>query len=84
MTRAAVFPMTVWSGMIGALLAVEASSRVGGIAIDWLGVVLAIVGLVIAHAANNLINDYFDMTGGIDTDVTSAPCTHRTRCYPAG
>jgi len=68
MTRAAVFPMTVWSGMIGALLAVEVGRRVGGVAIDWLTVVLAIVGLVIAHAANNLINDYFDMTGGVDTD----------------
>jgi 1,4-dihydroxy-2-naphthoate polyprenyltransferase len=69
MTRAAVFPMTVWSGMIGALLAVEVARRAGvAISIDWLGVVLAVVGLVLAHAANNLINDYFDMTGGIDTE----------------
>ena len=29
---------------------------------------LAVVGLVLAHAANNMINDYFDLTGGIDTD----------------
>ena len=29
---------------------------------------LAVVGLVLAHAANNLINDYFDMTGGVDTE----------------
>ena len=29
---------------------------------------LAIVGLVAAHAANNMINDYFDMEEGIDTD----------------
>ena len=29
---------------------------------------LAIVGLVAAHAANNMINDYFDMSEGIDTD----------------
>jgi 1,4-dihydroxy-2-naphthoate octaprenyltransferase len=29
---------------------------------------LAIVGLVVAHAANNMINDYFDLEGGIDTD----------------
>jgi 1,4-dihydroxy-2-naphthoate octaprenyltransferase len=68
MTRAAVFPMTLWSGTIGALLAVEYGTRVGGVAIDWIGVVLAIVGLVLAHAANNLINDYFDMTGGVDTE----------------
>jgi 1,4-dihydroxy-2-naphthoate octaprenyltransferase len=68
MTRAAVFPMTLWSGTIGALLAVEQGVRIGGVAIDWLSVVLAVVGLIIAHAANNLINDYFDMTGGIDTE----------------
>jgi 1,4-dihydroxy-2-naphthoate polyprenyltransferase len=68
MTRAAVFPMTLWSGTIGALLAVEYGAKVGGVAIDWIGVVLAVVGLVLAHAANNLINDYFDMTGGVDTE----------------
>ena len=25
-------------------------------------------GLVVAHAANNMINDYFDLEGGVDTD----------------
>ncbi len=65
MTRAAVIPMTIWSGTIGALLAAEVVG-VGGVA--WVSVALAIVGLVLAHAANNLINDYFDMTGGVDTD----------------
>jgi 1,4-dihydroxy-2-naphthoate octaprenyltransferase len=30
--------------------------------------VLAVFGLVVAHAANNMINDYFDLEGGIDTD----------------
>jgi len=65
MTRAAVFPMTIWSGTIGALLAAQA---VGIAGVNWPAVLLAIVGLVFAHAANNLINDYFDMTGGVDTD----------------
>ena len=69
MTRAIVFPMTLWSGTIGAVLALEVARRSAvPIAIDWIGVVLAIVGLIIAHAANNLINDYFDMTGGVDTE----------------
>ena len=68
MTRAAVFPMTLWSGTIGALLAVEAARTNALIAIDWIALVLAIVGIVLAHAANNLINDYFDMTGGVDTE----------------
>ena len=68
MTRAAVFPMTVWSGTIGALLAAEVAGVTGAFSVDWLSVVLAIVGLVIAHAANNLINDYFDQSGGVDTE----------------
>ena len=68
MTRAAVFPMTIWSGTIGALLAAEVARTTGTVSVDWIAVVVAIVGLVIAHAANNLINDYFDMTGGVDTD----------------
>ena len=68
MTRAAVFPMTLWSGTIGALLAVEQSRLVPGLTIDWLGVVLAVLGIVLAHAANNLINDYFDQSQGIDSE----------------
>jgi 1,4-dihydroxy-2-naphthoate octaprenyltransferase len=70
MTRAAVIPMTLWSGTIGALLAAEASAAagLGALSIDWLAVALAVVGLVIAHAANNLINDYFDMSEGVDTE----------------
>jgi len=68
MTRAAVFPMTLWSGTIGALLAVEQARVTGAVTIDWIAVVLAVVGIVLAHAANNLINDYFDMTEGIDTE----------------
>lgn len=68
MTRAAVFPMTVWSGTIGLLLAAEVARVTGSVTIDWIAALLAIVGIVLAHAANNLINDYFDMTGGVDTD----------------
>jgi 1,4-dihydroxy-2-naphthoate octaprenyltransferase len=68
MTRAAVFPMTIWSGTIGALLAAEVARTTGTVSVNWPAVLLAIVGLVFAHAANNLINDYFDMTGGVDTE----------------
>jgi 1,4-dihydroxy-2-naphthoate octaprenyltransferase len=63
-TRAAVFSMTVTSGLIGGLLAVGADP--GAVHYGYLA--LAIVGLVVAHAANNMINDYFDMEVGIDTD----------------
>jgi 1,4-dihydroxy-2-naphthoate octaprenyltransferase len=63
-TRAAVFSMTVTSGLIGGLLAVGADPS----AVHYGYLALAIVGLVFAHAANNMINDYFDMEVGIDTD----------------
>jgi 1,4-dihydroxy-2-naphthoate octaprenyltransferase len=67
-TRAAVFPMTIWSGLIGGLLAVEAARTSGGAAVDWGLFLIAVVGLVLSHAANNMINDYFDTTGGVDTE----------------
>jgi len=67
-TRAAVFSMTATSGVIGGLLAVGAMRLTGEVSVDWLLLALAVIGLVVAHAANNMINDYFDMTGGVDTD----------------
>src|SRR3954452_48930 len=67
-TRAAVFSMTVTSGLIGALLAVGAMRLTGEVTVSWGLLALAIVGLVVAHAANNMINDYFDLEGGVDTD----------------
>ena len=67
-TRAAVFSMTATSGIIGGLLAVGEARLTGSVSINWLFLVLAVVGLVVAHAANNMINDYFDLEGGVDTD----------------
>ena len=67
-TRAAVFSMTVTSGLIGGLLAIGAQQLTHEVAVNWGLLALAIVGLVVAHAANNMINDYFDLEGGIDTD----------------
>src|SRR3954471_13605649 len=66
--RAAVFSMTGTSGLIGALLAIGASRLTGEVSVDYGLLLLAVVGLVVAHAANNMINDYFDLEGGIDTD----------------
>jgi 1,4-dihydroxy-2-naphthoate octaprenyltransferase len=68
MTRAAVIPMTLWSGMIGLLLAVDAARTNPALAINYPAVVLAVIGLVLAHAANNLINDFFDQSQGVDTE----------------
>src|SRR5687768_17158221 len=72
-TRAAVFPMTIWSGLIGGLLAVEANRVAGGPPVDRALFAVAVVGLVLAHAANNMINDYFGTTGRIDTDAYVRP-----------
>lgn len=66
-TRAAVFSMTATSGLIGALLAVGAA-REGEVQISYWLALLAVIGLVLAHAANNMINDFFDLEGGVDTD----------------
>jgi 1,4-dihydroxy-2-naphthoate octaprenyltransferase len=63
--RASVFPMTFFSGAIGGLLAAagpHASSANG------LHFLAALVGILLAHAANNMINDYFDLASGVDSD----------------
>src|SRR5688572_21010379 len=60
-TRASVFPMTILSALIGGLLAARAPGA------DALLFTLALVGLVFAHAANNMINDYFDLESGVDS-----------------
>jgi 1,4-dihydroxy-2-naphthoate polyprenyltransferase len=62
-TRAAVFSMTATSGLIGGLLAASSVGRP-----DWINFGLALIGLLVAHAGNNMINDYFDLRGGVDTD----------------
>jgi len=62
-TRACVFSMTLTSGLIGGLLAAATAP-----APRWNLFALALVGLVLAHAGNNMINDYFDTAGGVDTE----------------
>jgi 1,4-dihydroxy-2-naphthoate octaprenyltransferase len=61
-TRACVFSMTLTSGLIGGLLAATSAA-----APRWDLFALALFGLVVAHATNNMINDYFDTAGGVDT-----------------
>lgn len=64
-TRAAVFSMSVTSGLIGGLLAIRAERLTGDVSVNWGLLAIAIRRLVIAHAANNMINDYLDLAGGI-------------------
>lgn len=65
--RPCVFQMTITSGLIGGLLA-AADLRAMNKPFTWVPFILSIVGLVIAHAANNMVNDYFDTEGGVDTE----------------
>jgi 1,4-dihydroxy-2-naphthoate octaprenyltransferase len=62
LTRAAVLPMTLVAGAVATLLAVHrAGFR------PWL-LVLAFLGIVLAHVSNNLMNDLFDVEVGNDTE----------------
>ena len=85
-TRAAVFPMTHLVGPDrrpargrGGRGRPAARRSTGACSL------LAVVGLVLAHAANNMINDYFDIDAAASTPTTtSARCTRRTRSCRAG
>src|SRR5437588_3016175 len=61
LTRAAVLPMTLTAALIAGLLGVNERG------FDWGLFVLASVGILLAHMANNLMNDLFDLDVGTDT-----------------
>lgn len=60
LTRAAVQPMTITAAAVAGLIAVRAPG------FNLVLLVLATVGVVLAHAANNLMNDLFDTETGLD------------------
>jgi 1,4-dihydroxy-2-naphthoate octaprenyltransferase len=59
-SRAAVFIMTATAGVIGGLLAYRMGT------LNWAIFVAAVLGIVFAHATNNLLNDLVDHRKGID------------------
>lgn len=61
-TRAAVLIMTFLSAAIAGMLAFGSGK------FDFLRWLLVTVGLVLAHATNNLLNDYTDFVRGVDND----------------
>ena len=61
-TRAAVLVMTFLSGAIAGIFAFRAGQFEWG---PWL---LVTFGLVMAHATNNMVNDYTDYVKGVDQD----------------
>src|SRR5437868_10114829 len=63
LTRASVLPMTLTAALIAGLLGVNEPG------FKWWLFVLAAVGILLAHAANNLMNDLFDLEVGTDTNA---------------
>jgi len=66
-TRSTVGTITLYSGLVGGLLAwqhLRANSR----SFDFLTWIVLTLGLFVAHGTNNLINDYIDYRRGIDKD----------------
>jgi 1,4-dihydroxy-2-naphthoate octaprenyltransferase len=61
LTRAGVLPMTLVAAAVAGLLAVYRGADVA-----WGWFALAAVGIVLAHMANNLMNDLFDLEVGTD------------------
>lgn len=61
LTRLAVVPMTLFAGLVAGLLAIRQPGFSAG---DF---VLALVGILGAHVANNVMNDLFDSEVGQDT-----------------
>ncbi|MCX7945344.1 MAG: prenyltransferase [Deltaproteobacteria bacterium] len=61
-TRAAVLIMTLISAAIGGVLAARDNM------FDWLYFFVCTIGLIFAHATNNLINDLTDSLKGVDKD----------------
>ncbi len=60
-SRSCVFSMTLTSGLLGLLLAAESGT------VNWGLGLLSVAGLVLAHASNNILNDYIDVRQGVDT-----------------
>jgi 1,4-dihydroxy-2-naphthoate octaprenyltransferase len=66
-SRSCVFSMSLTSGLLGLLIAAEQAARGNG-SVNWFLGALAVIGVVAAHASNNLINDYMDVRQGVDTE----------------
>src|ERR1700746_2682426 len=63
LTRAGVLPMTLVAAAVAGLLAVYRGADVA-----WGWFALAAAGIVLAHMANNLMNDLFDLEVGTDRE----------------
>ena len=62
-TRSYVFEMNIYAGMVGILLALQFVTETTSL-MYYEGAII-IVGLILAHAANNMMNDFFDTLHGL-------------------
>jgi 1,4-dihydroxy-2-naphthoate octaprenyltransferase len=67
-SRACVFSMTFTSGLIGVLLAAAQGAFIENTLYKIFLALLCVIGLVFAHATNNLVNDWTDVRKGVDTE----------------
>src|SRR5436190_11936807 len=63
LTRAGVLPMTLVAAAVAGLLAIYRDASVA-----WGWFALSAAGIVLAHMANNLMNDLFDLEAGTDRE----------------
>jgi 1,4-dihydroxy-2-naphthoate octaprenyltransferase len=66
-SRSCVFSMSLTSGLLGLLIAAEQAARTNS-PVNWGLGLLAVLGVVVAHASNNIINDFMDVRQGVDTE----------------
>jgi len=66
--RACVFSMTITSGLIGVLIALGMGAFAENTLARIVYAALAVIGLIAAHATNNLVNDWTDVRRGVDTE----------------
>ena len=64
-TRAYSFPASIVSVLLGTALAFRGYD--GAPHFDGAALILTLIGAVLAHAAGNIFNDYFDFIKGVDT-----------------
>jgi len=51
---------------------------------NWVKFILTTIGLILAHAAVNILNDYFDYKSGIDLETNQTPFSGGSKIIPNG
>jgi 1,4-dihydroxy-2-naphthoate octaprenyltransferase len=83
-TRPQFLLLSVLLALHGAALAFWQSHGTAGWTFGWLNAVLAMVGLVLLHAASNVLNDWYDMKTGVDLEVKRTMFSGGSGLLPGG